>query len=164
MGKGYPAWDPGLGKLSISEGAKHRVWDPEGCVILIAGCPIPCSWNHLIWKHDIKHTASSTPTNSRCRLSYSYFLINILPRIMAKSVRSISPAINPSPPSSQDVELGETKQEIVHTETRMNLSRHITNGRCLQLVVVTQPWHCSTAPQTSVRPLTRTENESWSER
>jgi len=37
---------------------------------------------------------------------------------MAKSVRSTSPAINPPPLSSQDVELGETKQEIVHTETR----------------------------------------------
>jgi len=37
---------------------------------------------------------------------------------MAKSVRSTSLAINLSPLSSQDVELGETKQEIVHTENR----------------------------------------------
>jgi hypothetical protein len=38
--------------------------------------------------------------------------------MMAKSVRSSSPAINQSPPSSQDVELGDAKQEIVHTETK----------------------------------------------
>ncbi|KAN0096689.1 putative MFS allantoate transporter [Hyaloscypha variabilis] len=37
---------------------------------------------------------------------------------MAKSTRSASPAINSSPISPQDIELGDSKQEIMHTETR----------------------------------------------
>jgi hypothetical protein len=166
VGKGYPAWDPRLGKFPIFEGAKHRVWDPEGCVILIAGSPIPWAWNRLIWKPDIKHTAPSTPTNFRCRLPYSYFLINILPRIMAKPVRSkiTSPAINPSGHLLKMSNSARPNKKFYTPKTEMNLSRHITNGRCLRLMVVILPWLYSTAPQTSVRSLTRTENESWSKR
>jgi len=37
---------------------------------------------------------------------------------MAKSTRSASPAINSSEISPHDIELGDSKQEIVHTETR----------------------------------------------
>jgi len=37
---------------------------------------------------------------------------------MAKPTRSASPAINPSPTPPGDVELGDPKQEIVHTEIR----------------------------------------------
>jgi len=67
----------------------------------------------------IRYKATPRHPQSSRQLSLVDFLpLQALAIIMTKSTPSTSPAINPSPTSSQDMELGDSKQEIFHTENR----------------------------------------------
>jgi hypothetical protein len=86
---------------------------------------------------------------------------------MAKSTRSASPAINPSPTSPGDVELGDPKQEIVHTEIRTESLAPHHKWKISATVppeVVTPQWLYSTVLQMFVKQLIQTRNENWLEK